>query len=231
MRRINYYLFNRLLQRCEEIAQEPGMSSVVTHVYQGALKQHADVFRGAFDAIAVAESASRQAELDVGAALDELEAPFKAARSTVLAMAPATVLPATLSAQATDTDILYAIKTLVDVITAHTGQAWADDLLKGEFGAASAKAIDAITKAISAKKALDKAVDNRAGAYAPAYKGLVAFRRVVRDALGTSSKQYQRLHVRASPDGEEPEVEGEAEAPIKAPNAVTKEAGAPAGPA
>lgn len=207
------------------------MSSIVTHVYQGALKPKAEIYRGAFDAIAVAESASGQATLAVDAAVEGLEAPYKAARSVVLAMAPATVVPATLSAQATDTDMLYAIKTLVDVISAHTGEAWADDLLKGEFGTKSADVMDAITKAISARKALDKAIDQRAGAFDPAYKGFVAFRRVVRDALGPSSKQYQRLHVRARPDNEEPEAEGEAEAPREEPKAVTKEAEAPAQPA
>jgi hypothetical protein len=229
MRGINHHRLNRFLQRCDEIVQEPGMSSIVTHVYQGALKPKADLYRGAFDAIAVAESAFRQAKLAVGDAVEELEAPYKAARSVVLAMAPATVVPATLAVQATDTDMLYAIKTLVDVIGAHTGQVWADDLLKGEFGTKSANAADAIAKAISAKKALDKAIDERAEAFDLAYKGLVAFRRVVRDALGPSSKQYQRLHVRARPESEEPELEGEAEAPIEAPRAVTKEAGAPAG--
>jgi hypothetical protein len=231
MRRLNHHRLNRFLQRCEEIVQEPGMSSIVTHVYQGALKQKADIYRGAFDAIAVAESAAGQAELAVGDAVEELEAPYKAARSVVLAMAPATVVPATLAAQTTDTDMLYAIKTLVDVISAHTGQVWADDLLKGEFGTKSANATDAITKAISAKKALDKAIDERAGAFDPAYKALVAFRRVVRDALGPSSKQYQRLHVRARPDSEEPELEDETEAPRGAQTAVTEEAGATAEPA
>jgi len=39
--------------------------------------------------------------------------------------------------------------------------------------------------------------DARAAAYGLAYEKYLAFKRVVRDAYGPSSKQYPRIHVRA----------------------------------
>jgi hypothetical protein len=68
--------------------------------------------------------------------------------------------------------------------------------------------------AIASNKALAEARDARAEAYGPAYEKLVVFRRVVRDALGSRSKQYKRLQLKqrknAAPEeqGAKPPEEG-----------------------
>lgn len=210
MRRPNYAQLNRYLRRAEEIAQEPSMNVTVKNIYNEALKAKADAYRSAYDAIAVAESKSRKEGGEASSAVKALEKHYQTTRAAVLAVIPTAVLPKSLSSQTTDTDTLYAIETLIEAVEDHVGQKWADDLLSGEFGVASAAAVKELTESIAANKELSTAVADRAAALGPAYEGLVAFKRVVRNALGSTSKQYQRLHVRSS--GNDDELE-EAPAP------------------
>lgn len=212
MKRMNYNLLNRLLLRSAEIAEEAPVGSPIRNVYNVALKAKAEAYRSAFDVIAIAESYGRQQKLAVKVALAALRRPYKAARAVVLAIHPSRVVPAALSAQTTDTDKLYAIETLISVIQEYTGEVWADDLLSGEFGATSAAAVKALSSLINASTEQAAAVQDRAAAFEPAYAAFVAFRRVVRGALGSSSKQYRRLHVRSTKGAKEAEAEGEGEA-------------------
>jgi hypothetical protein len=207
MNRMNYQLLNRVLLRSEEIVAEPAMSSTVTNIYDDVLKSKAEAYRIAFDTIAVAESKHRQAKLEASVALKMFDNPYKAARASVMAVDPTRVLPATLSAQGTDTDTLYAIKTLVKAIKEYIGQTWADGLLSGEFGAASADVMTKLSASILANKAFAEAVTARAEAFDPAYTAFMAFKRVVRYALGPKSKQYKRLHIRSTKSAGEAEGE------------------------
>jgi hypothetical protein len=220
MKRMNYNLLNRLLLRSAEIAEEAAVGSPIRNVYNAALKAKAEAYRSAFDIIALAESHGRQQKLAAKVALAELRRPYKAARAVVLAIHPTKVVPAALSAQTTDTDKLYAIETLVSVIQEYAGEVWADDLLSGEFGAKGAEAVKTLTSLIDASNEQSAAVQDRAEAFEPAYTAFVAFRRVVRGALGSSSKAYRRLRVRSTKGANEAEAEGEgarAEAAPKAP--------------
>lgn len=119
----------------------------------------------------------------------------------MLAVEPTKALPETLSAQPTDTDKLYAIEALVGALKEHAGQVWADDLLKGELGQKSPEVIGLLEDASKAGKAVAKAVEDRATAAEPAYKAFVAFRRVVRDALGSAEGRggddAARAHLRS----------------------------------
>jgi hypothetical protein len=209
MNRVNYHLMNRLLLRCEEVATEPAMSSTVINIYNDALKPKAEAYRNAFDAIAIAESKNKEKKAEVSVAIKAFAEPYKAARASVLAVAPTKVLPATLSAQGTDTDTLYAIKTLVKAIKEYIGQSWADGLLNGEFGAESADVMAKLSESILVNKALSEAVTARAEAFEPAYAAFMAFKRVVRHALGAKSKQYKRLHIRSAKSASEAEGEQE----------------------
>ena len=107
---------------------------------------------------------------------------------------------------------MNAIEKLLDVLDEHVGQPWADDLIQGEFGTKGAKAVKELNESIAANKALNKAQMARAQAYGPAYEKYLRFKRVVRDALGPSSKQYRRIHLRASSG----DVEGDSAPPASA---------------
>lgn len=230
MRRLNYARFNRTLIRAEEIALTVGMVSTVKNVYDEVVKEKAATFRSAHDGIALAESKGKKEGAEAEAAVKALEPLYRMARSALLAVVPTAVVPKTLAVQPTDTDKLYALETLMDRIDDHVGKKWADDLLNGDFGAASAKAVKELTEAIAANAELSTAVGKRAEAYGPAYEALLSFKRVVRSALGSSSKPYRRLHGRSAA-GEDSDEENEAEEGSAAPPA-NDAAGAPAkGPA
>ena len=206
---INYERFKRLLTRCEEIAAEPIMNVGVVNVYTGVLKPVGDTFLKAHENVIAAESAFGKENHEAVAALGGLDASYRVARSVVLAFVPEVVLPATLKVQPTDTDKLNAIEALLDVLDDHAAETWADEQLKGEFGVAGAKAVKEINEAIAANKALAKAREVRAASYGPAYEKFMAFKRVVRNALGSKSKQYKRIHLRNAEAGSN----GKGEAP------------------
>jgi hypothetical protein len=123
---------------------------------------------------------------------------YRTTRSIVLAFSPAKkhVLD-TLKVQPTETDMLRAIGALGSVVKSHAGEGWADDVMAGQFGTLAPQMEAALNASIAAKHALDTARQERLDAYAPAYNGYLAFKRVVRDLLGSSSIAYRQLHPRA----------------------------------
>lgn len=222
---IDYQRFERYLRRCKEVANEPGMNPIVIAVYQEALDGPATAYLTAYDAMVKAIAAHEKEHGEAHQALSELDSPYRVARSAVATMQPETVkaLPDTLKSLSTDTDQLSAIEKLLDIIDDYAGSAWADALLKGEFGIKAAAAVKEINEGITSNKALSAAQLERSRAYGPAYEKYLGFKRVVRNALGPGSKQYRRIHMRASPGasgaggaGDEAPAEG-TEAPPKTP--------------
>jgi hypothetical protein len=209
MTAIDYTRFNRVLTRSAEIAVEPGMKPSIVRVYNDVLKEPAARFRTAHRAVSQAEGNFRKENSEALDALNALDRPYRETRSVVLAYAPSVILPATLKVQKTDTDKLNAIESLIDTLDDHAGAAWAEEQTKGTFGQLAPQTVIELNEAIAANKALSGARDERAAAYGPAYERYLRFKRVVRDGLGARSKQYKRIHVRAtSPE----EVE---EAPVE----------------
>jgi len=198
---IDYERFTRYLNRCKEVANEPGMNPIAVAVYKEALDGPATAYLNAYDAMSKAIAAHEKEHGEAHKALAELDSPYRVARSAVMTMHPETVkaLPDTLKSLPTDTDQLSAITRLLDVIDDYEGSPWADALLKGEFGVKAAAAIKEINEGIASNKALSAAQVERAKAYGPAYEKYLGFKRVVRNALGPGSKQYKRIHMRAAP--------------------------------
>jgi hypothetical protein len=204
---IDYARFERVLSRSAEIAAEPGMKQTVVRVYNDIFGPAAESFLAAHAAVTKAESAFAKENEEAADALDALDKPYREARSVVRAFVPTVKLPETLKAKWTDTDKLNAIEALLDAIDDHAGEAWADELLAGEFGQKAPVTVKELNEAIAANKSLSEARDTRAQAYGPAYERYLRFKRVVRDALGATSKQYKRIHVRgpnAADDEEQP---------------------------
>lgn len=214
MSALEYDFIYRILTRAAEVASEPGMNICVVNAYDGLLKGPSEVFCKAHQDVCDALGSYGKDTRDAVEAFDVLDTHYKLARTMVRAFAPEKILPDTLRSLATDTDKLNAIKSILGALSKHAGEKWADDILAGDFGAQGPKAAKDLEDAIASNKALAQARDARAEAYGLAYEKLVVFRRVVRDALGSRSKQYKRLQLKqrksAAPEeqGAKPPVEG-----------------------
>jgi hypothetical protein len=199
----------RMLVRAGKIAAQSGMPEPVKHVYDDVLAPHATAFCKAHDAVVAAESASAAARRNLRGDLSVHDSPYRAARAVVLAYFPEQVLPETLKAQRTNTDIEVAVTALSSLVQSHASEPWAAALLKGPFGTLTPKVLESLEEVDTTSTALAEARQERANAQKPAHEGLVAFRRVVRDTLGASSLQYRQLRVPSRPmpmvDAEEAE--------------------------
>ncbi|APR82622.1 Hypothetical protein A7982_07971 [Minicystis rosea] len=205
---IDYETFSRLLLRSAEVAAEPGMKASIVLVYETTLKEAAARYLAADAAVTKAASAFAKENKESLQALDDLEQPYRETRSAVAAIVPTLQLPDTLKVQPTDTDKLRAIEQLLDVLDDYAGQAWADKLLTEPFAVKAAATIKEIQEAIQANKGLSSAREARAEAYGLANDRFFRFKRLVRDALGSTSKQYKRIHLRSQASHEAPEKGG-----------------------
>ncbi len=196
MATIDYGRFTRALNRCGEIAAEPGMKATVVLVYQEVLMSAAQTYLAADDGVTKAESSFGKENKEAIDALEALDGIYREARSVAAAFVTGLVLPDTLKTQRTDTDKVDAIEDLVGILDEHAGETWADTLSSGDFGQKAPKTIKEIHEAIEANKGLSEARTARAGSYGPAYEAYLKFKRVVRNALGPASKQYKRIHFR-----------------------------------
>jgi hypothetical protein len=172
------------------------------------LKGPADTFLAAQKSVTAGESAAAKEGSEASAALESIDKPYREARAVTLAYLPTLKVPDTLKRQPTDTDKMTAIESLLDAIDDHVGTPWADEVLSGEFGERAPQAIKEISESVEANKSLAGAKQARAAAYGPAYEKYLAFKRVVRDVHGPASKEYKRIHLRASGGGAEEEGPG-----------------------
>ncbi|EYF08989.1 hypothetical protein [Chondromyces apiculatus] len=194
---IDYSRFSRVLQRCDEVASEPGMKMVVVRVYETSLREAAEAFLNAHEAVRVSEAAFRKEQREAMEALVTLDRPYREVRGRVLAFAPEAVLPDALRSQQTDLDRLDAIEGMIDTLDDHAGETWADELAQGAFGQLAARTVKEVNEALHADRTLGMAREARASAYGPAFERYLRFKRAVRDALGPKSRQFQRIHLRA----------------------------------
>ncbi|MBK9266511.1 MAG: hypothetical protein IPM54_42830 [Polyangiaceae bacterium] len=204
---IDYERFARVITRSIEIADEPNADAIVVAVFKETLADAAAAYLAAEAAVSTAMSAFAKENREALDALASLDTPYRVARAAVLAMLPGTKLPDTLKSQPTDTDQLKAIAQLLDLIDDHVGKEWADVLLAGEFGTKASQTTTELSESIAANKALSKARSDRAAAYGPTYEKYLRFKQVVRNVYGPGSKQYRRIHLRASPGASAPEAE------------------------
>ncbi len=195
---MNLSIFQRYLWRAEEISLEPGMSVSVVSVYNDILKPKAEPYLVLHAGVVDAESQWAKENREALEAIDALKEPYRAGCAVLAAYEPDLVLPAQLGQLTTDVEKIHAIEDLIDEIDDHVGQAWADDILAGPLGTEGANVVREIQEGIAASKGLSKAREDRAKAYGPTYDAFLRFKRVVRSALGPSSKQYRRSHGRAA---------------------------------
>lgn len=87
-------------------------------------------------------------------------------------------------------------------------QGWAQDLVATGFPTVAADGVREVEEAIDADASLAVARNARMEAYAPARDAFLSFKRVVRTACGSKSREYHRIHVRSAESAEpvEPRV-------------------------
>jgi len=182
------------------------MHKSVVHIHNDTLASPGEAFSKAHAAVIANESSWARDSREAREALERFDRPFRMARSALLAYDPDRKLPDPLKSQPTDTDKLVAIEDVYAAVKAHAGKGWADELLQGEFGALAQESSAALRATIATAKALAKAREDRMSAYTLAYDRFIAFKRVVRDALGASSPQYRRIHIRSGAKAKAPEA-------------------------
>ncbi|AKT43164.1 hypothetical protein [Chondromyces crocatus] len=193
---IDYSRFSRVLERCEEVASEPGMKMSVVRVYEGALREAATAFLAAHEAVKKSEASYRREQREPAGALLTLDRPYREVRARVLAFAPESVLPDSLRVQQSDMERLDAIEKMIDTLDDHAGETWADELAQGTFGQLAARTVKVLNEASSTDWRLAAAQEARAAGYGPAFERYLRFKRAVREALGPKSRQFQRIHLR-----------------------------------
>lgn len=196
----------RILNRCVEIANEPGAPPAVTHVYASVLKEPLETYLATSEAFVVKSDAWRKENGEALKALENFVGTFETGRSALAAMHPDETLPDPLKSAPTDTDKGSAIEGLLHSVEKHKPEPWAEALLSGEFGTKAPLVVAEIDQAVQASKDLTAACDARAAAFGQSYEKFLAFKRVVRSAFGPTSKQYHRIHVhtRAEADDAQP---------------------------
>ncbi|TKD04480.1 hypothetical protein [Polyangium fumosum] len=205
---IDYKRFYRLLARCQDLGTDVNARPVVARVYGDVLKVVGEAFLTAHKTVVAGESAAGKEGAEANAALVSIDQPYREARAVALAYVPTLLVPDTLKRQPTDTDKVTALEDLLDAVDDHLGTPWADEIVNGDFGQRAPHVIKEIRESVEANTALANAKTTRATAYGPAYEKYLSFKRVVREVHGPSSKEYKRIHLRASSGGEEGEGEG-----------------------
>jgi hypothetical protein len=223
---IDYVRFARVLERSAEVAGTVGISASVKRNYDEKVAAAAAEYLAAHRALANAERANEKEKGEGLAALARIDQPFRVARSVAAANLPALAVPPTLKTLDTDTDKRNAIRDLDSLLHDHETEGWAADLIAGDFGTQAATAIREINEWIAASGALQDAQEKRAKAYGPAYERYLPFKEIVRNAEGSSSRHYRRIHIRSN--GQIAEDDPHAEAGTGATNTATTAAAAPA---
>ena len=202
---IDYSTFNRVLTRAEEVANEPDVNASVKRVYDERTREPATTFRSAHDALASAENAAAKEGTEARAALKAIDAPYRLARSVAFSYVPTLTLPTTLKQHPTDTDKMNAIRGLLrELDERDESEPWAAEQLAGDFGRLAPDTIREVEEWIQANKDLQRARDARIASVALAHERFVAFKNVVRQAYGSKSRQYKRIHLRSAADDPDP---------------------------
>ncbi len=201
----DFATFDRLLTRCAEVAAEPDANASVRRVYEDRLRATAEAFRATHAALARVESNARKEGAEGRAALEAIDKPYRLTRAVAFSYIPTLVLPATLKQQRTDTDKMNALRGLLrELYERDETEARAAEQLAGDFGRLAPDAIREVEEWVQSNKDLQEARDARAAARGPAHERYLAFKDVVRQAYGSRSRQYRRIHPRAAASEDEP---------------------------
>ncbi|EYF05385.1 hypothetical protein [Chondromyces apiculatus] len=199
--------FRRVALRCAEVANEPGAPAVLVTVYAASVAGPLQAYLAAEAGVEAAMNRLNRAESQMNERIEGIDQQFRVVRSAVTAVQPDLEVPVTLKMQRTDTDKRMAIEQLVAVVTTCAGQPWADGLLQGEFGDMAEVAVAQFTECAEAANALQKARNDRLAAAEPAWEAYMRFKRLVRETLKSTSRQYRRLHLRSGKPLEDDEEE------------------------
>ncbi|HEY8427785.1 MAG TPA: hypothetical protein VIL20_05400 [Sandaracinaceae bacterium] len=196
---IDYQRFDRVCARSEELANRADVHPSVKRVYTEKLAAKATRFRSSHKGLKNAETAAKKERREALAALEAIHPPYMQARSVAANYVTDLAIPVSLKSLSTETDKCDAIRDLLAILDTYDDEpGWASELVEGDFGRLAPEAIREVSEWIEANAALEKAVRERAEAYAEAYPAFLRFRDVVRTTYSPSSMHYRRLVVRSN---------------------------------
>jgi len=189
----------RVVIRARELGTWADVIPIVRTVYEQRLATQAAGFIAAHKAILNAEQAHQKERSEALVALAKIEQPYIEARTAMAIFIEDLALPKALSTLSTATDKRDAIASMWEILDAHDDEpGWAKDLTDGQLGALAVETIREITEWIAADGNLEKAVRDRAAAYAAAYPRFLELRAQVKASYGKSSVHYRRLVIRSN---------------------------------
>lgn len=199
MSSIDYARFALVLQRCREVANDSGASAQVLAAYRDVLATAADTFLAAHAQAADAERDFEQRNGHFGEAMTALDMPYCAARMAVKEHFPDAGLPPSLLDCPSLFDKAIAVETLLNILDdSFIDESWAAKEANGAFGRKAPGIVRELGEAVVMSRSLVAMLDERAVAYGPAFERHLVFKRVVRQASGAASGQYQSIHWRVA---------------------------------
>lgn len=196
---IDYLRFLRMVIRSGDIVERADVIAIVKTVYEHAFKALGTEFIRAHRAIENIEKAYKKERGEGLVILEKIDQPYIEARTAMGIFIKDLALPKTLKTLTTATDKRDAIARMLEILDAHDDEpGWAKDITDGAFGRLALEAIREISEWIKADGDLEKAIRERAAAFAAAYPAFLDFRSQVRASYGTSSVHHRRLIVRAN---------------------------------
>lgn len=199
MSSIDYARFALVLQRCKEVAENQSASAQVRAAYQDVLSTASDVYLVAHAKAAVAEREFEEQNSHFSEAMTALDEPYCAARMAVKEHFPDAGLPPSLAECATLFDKAIAVETLLNILDdSFIDESWAAKEANSPFARKAPVIVRELGETVMLSPSLMTKLDERAVAYGPAFERHLIFKRVVRQATGPASGQYQSIHWRVA---------------------------------
>lgn len=198
MASIDYARFALVLKRCAEIAGDATAGSKLARAYHAVLAPAALPFLAAHEAALSAERGFERENRDLCAAMDALDPSYRVARAVVRKHFPDAGIPEMLLPLAYLSDKAMAIEALLNILDDSMDEPWAVVEISGEFAEAAPAVVKELGEAIMLDTALRRTFDARASTYGLAFERHLLFKRVVREAFGPHSGQYQSIHWRVA---------------------------------
>lgn len=191
--------FFRVVDRATKMAGRAKVNPVVKAVYDDKLAPHATRYVAAYRALEDVEAVRRKEKGEALAILEEIDQPYREARTALNSYVDDVAVPMSLKSRRTATDKSTAIEGVHALIERHKeAHAWARAIAEGAFGRLAPIAIREIDEWIVADEAHEEARRERADAYKAAYPMFLIVREQVGASYGTNSIHYRRLVVRDS---------------------------------
>jgi hypothetical protein len=199
MSSIDYARFALVLKRCKEVAEDQSATAQVRAAYHDVLSAASAMFLSAHVKAAEAEQEFERRNSHFAEAMGALDAPYCAVRVVVKEHFPDAGLPPSLLDCPTLFEKAIAVETLLNILDdSFIDESWAAKEANNPFAKRAPGIVRELGEAVMLSPSLLAKLDERSVAYGPAFERHLIFKRVVRQANGPASGQYQSIHWRVA---------------------------------